>query len=143
MRNALIIAVTSLSLICVGTMVLPNVFAQDQGDADRQTQLDELLKQRRDTLARAVDLQIAYYRDGNCDFEEVITAQRNLHEAELDAAKTREQRVAILEKQLKSAQQSVAVAKTKFENGAGGETDMLQAKADLLHVKIRLVRQRP
>jgi outer membrane protein TolC len=72
---------------------------------------------------------------------EVFTARRDLQEAELDAAKTREDRIAVLEEQLEIAKQSVSLAERMFESGRVSEIGVLREQAALLSVEIELLRE--
>ena len=105
-------------VLAVAIMALvPNVSGKAEVNGDRPSQLEDLLKQRRDTLAKAVDLRRQQYLNGNCDFEAVLTTQQYLHEAQLEAATTREDRVAALRKQLEVAEAVAALAQQRFKDG--------------------------
>ena len=136
---------SSLMPVCllmgVGIIALPVVVAQNQGGPSRQARLDELLQQRRDILTRAVDVQMQQYLEGSCTLQAVLDVRRELQAAELDAAKTRAQRIAVLEEQLKIAQRSVALAEQRFRVGALPQASVLQAQAAVLSVEIALLRE--
>ena len=141
MRIGLLIAAASLSLGVVITAALPEVFGQAEADVDKQSRLEDLLEQRRDVLASAVELAMQQYLNGDCSFEFVLTTRQHLHEAELEAATTREDRVAALERHLEAAEASVAVAEQMFQAGRVTSVDVLLARAASMRVEIRLLRE--
>lgn len=142
MRPKLLIAAASLFLAVSFTAVLPYVFGQRQADAGKQPPLAELLKQRRDTLAKAVEILTFHIQQGNLGFEELLTAQQQLMEAELEASTTRNERMAILERARTTAEAALTIAEKKFETGSSTQLDALFARAALLAVEIRLLRER-
>ena len=122
--------------------MLPGVQGQTEKAANSQSKLDDLLKERQKMLRKAVDLLTTQHREGGCRIEDVMAARDKLHEAELDAAQSRDERIAVLEKQLQSAEASVSIARQRFQSGSFTEVGLLHARAALLSVKIQLLRER-
>lgn len=141
MRIGLFIAGASLFLAVAITTLAPNVLGQAEVDVGRQSRLENLLKQRRDTLTKAVELRRQQYLNGDCGFEVVLTTQQHLYEAELEAATTREDRIATLKKQLEVAETGVALAEQMFKDGRVTSVDVLLARAASMSVEIRLLRE--
>ena len=141
MRTRLLIAGTSLFLTVAIVTLVPNVLGQAEVDVDQKARLEDLLKQRQATLTKAVELRRQQYLQGDCSFEVVLAAQTLLHEAELDAAKTQEERVAALEKQLKVAKTAVDIAEQMFDDGRVSSVDVLLARAASMSVEISLLRE--
>ena len=125
MRTGLFIAGASIFLAVAIMTLVPNVLGQAEVDVGIQSRLTDLLTQRRDTLTKAVELRRQQYLNGNCGFEVVLATLQHLHEAELEAATTREDRVAALTKQLEVAESAVARAEQMFKDGRVNSVDIL------------------
>ncbi len=141
MRTWSVASLAILFLFGTATIILPIARGQEETESDGQTRLETLLVQRRDALAKAVELQMQQYRNGRCTLEAVRTLRRQLGEAELDAAQTPEDRVVVLQKQLALAKRDVALAKELSIVGRVTELDVLQANAAEMRVEIQLIRE--
>ena len=142
MRTWLIVSLTATLLVGTATVVLPIARGQDETESDGPARLEELLVQRRETLTKAVELKMLQFRNGRCTLESVRSLRQQLSEAELDAAKTREDRVAVLQNQLALAKRDVAIAKEASIRGRFTEADLLQAQAAEMHAEVQLLREK-
>ena len=97
-----------------------------------------LREERLATLRRIVDLIDRRYHSGSASMAELLAAQRDLAEAQLEASATQEERVQVLEKMVSDASilddQAVQLARKNVVS----EESALAIKADLLQLKIRL-----
>ena len=142
MRTWLGPCLVTLTLAGVSITAGRLVVAQTRSEGGQPSRLDELLHQRREILAKSVELKMTQYTVGECTYEAVLTARRKLHEAELDAAKTREERIEVLENQLEAEKNSTALAQDRFRRGSLDQAAVLEARAALLGVEIELHRER-
>jgi outer membrane protein TolC len=72
----------------------------------------------------------------------VDLAQAKLLKAKLDAAEKPEERIAVLEEHVKLATTIATETNNRWKAGVVHELEALDAKASLLDVKIRLLRER-
>lgn len=137
-----------MAVLFGGVLVLPLVMVRlasgQEGDLlkNDSAELKALEKERIATLTRLVDLVVARYRRGGVDFHEVAQARHELLNAKLDSAGSSEERIALLEEQLKWAKETLNVAEVRFDAGRVTEPDVCRAKAFCLDVKIKLMRER-
>jgi outer membrane protein TolC len=139
LRNAVLFA---------GVLLLPLITArlasgqQSEVIKNDAAELKELEKERIATLTRLVEIVVAQYRTGTIDYQQVAQAQHDLLHAKLDSAGSPDERIALLEEQLKLANATLKVAETRFEAGRVTQPDVFRAKAFCLDVKINLLRER-
>ncbi|PQO33645.1 hypothetical protein [Blastopirellula marina] len=122
--------------------------AQD-GESPRQdkgaktsvaVKLDELLHQRRDTLASAYEHTLQQYNSGLCTYHEVLGAEAELANAELELASTIAARQVIHERRIKALRQQEAIMEKRVSSGTGGDLQLYQAKASRLQAEIEMLR---
>ena len=100
-----------------------------------------LQQERVDILQRAVELALKQYRAGALDFRSVHATQSDLLDAQLDMAKTREERISVLRSQLKVAKGAMAISEMRFESGQTSKLEVYQAKSAALRIEIQLLKQ--
>jgi hypothetical protein len=106
-------------------------------------QLESLLKERRDTLRRLVDILDAQHRQGFGGQEQedvVLYASNELFDAELDLATTKTERIAIREKIVANLRQVEKRAEMRV--GVTTAKKSLEAKAARLKAEIQLLREK-
>jgi outer membrane protein TolC len=69
-------------------------------------------------------------------------SKNELLNAKLDSAESPDERIALLEEQLKVAKETLEMAESKFSSGRVVQSDVYRAKALYLEIKIKLVRER-
>jgi hypothetical protein len=109
--------------------------------ADKNGDIKALLKERQDLLEQSATILTNQYMAGSVDLSMVVKAQLDVVHAGLDAADTPEKRTAALGKLQKVAENILDVAEKRFNAGAVGQVDVLQAKALVLTVRIEALRE--
>ena len=99
-----------------------------------------LQQERVDVLQRAVELALEQYRAGALDFHSVYATQSDLLDAQLDIAKTREERIRVLRSQLKVAKESMAISEMRFDGGRTSKLEVYQAESAALRIEIQLLK---
>jgi hypothetical protein len=111
---------------------------------DAAMELKTLQKEQIAVLTKKVDVLTIHNRAGTADFEQLLLAQMELCDAKLDAANTSDERIAVLEEQLKLAESAQKLTEQRLAVAAAATTEanVLSAKSLYLKIKIRLVRER-
>ena len=140
-------AICSAFLVCASLAFIVllhlNTNAQETTNVGTaNAQIRKLQQERVETLQRAVEFALMQYREGVRDYRTVFVLQRNLLDAELDLADTREDQIRVLTSQLKIAKGSLALTEARFRSGAVSELDVLEAKSARLCVEIKLLKLR-
>ena len=136
-QNTMLVALTVVSCLLFGQARSTNAQTPDKNAASATIQ--ELKEEWVKKLRRAVEVLELQYREGVADFDRVHKAQSALTEALIEVARSREERIELLKQHCKLLEGTVLVAETKFEQGAANELDFIEARADLLRAKIRLL----
>ncbi len=105
-------------------------------------QLASLLKERRDTLQRMVDVLAAQHKSGAATFDAVVLALDRLCDAEIELATTSADRIAAYEKKVANLLANEKYLELKFRAGHTTEIVVLDAKATRLKAEIQLLRER-
>ena len=117
-------------------------FAQQETESDSSVVLNELLTERRDTLAKRLATLETKSAQGQLKIDAVIAARDQLLDAELQLAKTKEQRLAIFQKRIDNMRELEDSVKLQNENGLATPESLLAATAARLQAEIDLVRER-
>jgi outer membrane protein TolC len=99
-----------------------------------------LLKERCDLLGEAVRLLSAQWKRGTVDFSRIAQAERDYLKATLDLHDSPNERLAALKKVKQIAEDLVAVTEARFKAGTATAIDLHQARAELLKIRIELLR---
>ena len=126
--------------ISVGVLAWP-VAGGEAKETNQSQKLEELLKERRDTLRQLVDVVTGQYRNGTTGFESVARATDQLIDADLELTKNPEGRIAILQRRVELMKGLFAMVDMKFKNGLVTQAQVLAAKAALLQSQIHLTRE--
>lgn len=115
----------------------------DEGEHSGQARsVEELLLARRSTLRELLGLVKSEFRAGVGTLEAVLHTTRLLNEAELQLAKTGEDRVTIYESTLKGFQQLEKTAKALNKLGRVPMRDVLRVRGERLEVEMELAREK-
>jgi outer membrane protein TolC len=137
-----------LSLTClVGAALLAAAtWAAESAKPSRDEaakQVKALLKDRRDTLEKMVDILTQQFQQGTVDFHRVAIATDRLCDAEFDLAANRAERIAALERKLKNLADAEKLTQSRFEMGLHAtQLDVLEAKAARLKAEVQLLREK-
>ena len=101
--------------------------------------IQELVQERIKTLQRALEVLELQYREGVADFSRVYKAQSELDQALVDATRSREERIELLQQHCTTLEGSLLIAEKKIKKGAANEIDATEARASLLQAQIRLL----
>ena len=112
-----------------------------QPEKAQGAEIKALQQERIAVLAKAAKYILQQYKEGRIVFGTVVLAQADLVKAQLEATDKPEERISLLEEQLQLAETALECAKRGFEAGATTKADVLQAKANALDIKIKLLRE--
>lgn len=107
-----------------------------------EAEIRSLQEERIDLLQRAVELALAQYREGVLGFKSVHETKRDLFDAQLEIAETREERIRLLTSQLNIAEAALAMAEARFQAALTTALDVHQARSAMLRIKIQLLKLR-
>ena len=130
-----------LSILLLATASLAAESSRDPVQDDA-AEIRALQQERIAALTGVVQILLEHYRHGNVDFRTLALAQTDLLAAQFDATDDAKERIALLERQLKVASEALESAVRKVEAGRANEVESLQAKAQVLDIKIKLLRER-
>ncbi len=99
--------------------------------------------ERIQTLQKVVEVVDAQIHAGTAMPEERIAAVDAVLQAQLDAARTEAERIAILEELLDNRRDFEKITMARFQNGRCSELDYDQAQAERLEAEIRLAKEKP
>jgi hypothetical protein len=121
----------------------PSAAGQSRNKAeDEAAEVKSLQKELIATLSQKVDVLTRQNQSRTADYDQVCMAQMELYDAKLDATDKPDERVALLEEQLRMAESAQKLTETRFATGQVTEANVLSAKSLYLKIKIRLVRER-
>jgi hypothetical protein len=138
----------SISAILLAMLLIwtcPSAAGQSRDNAeDEASELKSLQKEQIAALSQRVKVLTRQNQVGGVDFDQVCMAQMDLYDAKLDATDKPNERIAVLEEQLKMAESAQKLVEMRFATGGAGTTqaNVLSAKSLCLKIKIRLVRER-
>ncbi len=100
-----------------------------------------LLEQRRDVLAKRVELFTRQFQGARSTMTQVIEARVDLFAAELDLAETRDARIALLESQVSKLKKDEELSDSLRQAARGDESTVLLATSRRLSAEIALERE--
>jgi outer membrane protein TolC len=104
--------------------------------------LEDLLRQRRQTLRTLVDVAEKHYRTGRVPFDVVVRASNDLWEAELALAKGKEERLRLRAKIVENLRKLEDLVQARFQLGKTTLDEVLSAKAARLKAEILLLAEK-
>lgn len=109
-------------------------------------QPDKVIKELQDkriaVLKEIVEITEKTYKGGQGGFDQVAKARLDLLQAQLDASRTKEERVRVLEETVKQAESLEDVVKRLVEAKQAGRVEALKAQALVLQTRIALEQAR-
>lgn len=102
----------------------------------------DLLQERLQVLTALARLQQAAYQSGAAPLNDVLAAEGEVLSAKLELAKTKAERLEILEQIVANARQIEDITQALFAAQSGGQADVLRAKAFRLRAQADLLRER-
>ncbi len=106
-------------------------------------ELESLLKEKRDTLRKVVNVLTQQYENGSATFESIMLASERLFDAELELAATKAERTAIYEQRVSALRALEKFAEARLNAGfRATEVELLGARAARLEAQIRLLREK-
>jgi hypothetical protein len=115
---------------------------QSEKKTDEATKLEQLQKERIDTLEELVKILMGQYQIGTIDFSTFSMAQEDLLVAKLETTEKPSERIALLEQQLKDAQVFFDFMERRYKAGVTPKVDYHRAKVLCLTIEIKLVKER-
>jgi hypothetical protein len=116
------------------------VESQDSRPAAADVKINKLQVERRDTLRRLLEVVTVRHRAGQGTVDNVIRAQAGLLDAELQLARTKEERIRMHEERVKNArglenvlEHQYTAAHVSIDQWLTAKAARLQAEIDLLH----------
>src|SRR5689334_18619069 len=106
--------------------------------AAQPTGVDDLLRQRLEAAQEGAKLAQNMYQSGMGDFQAVSTWQRRVISSELAMARTKEQRVAAMQKEVDRAKAAEELAKQRAAAGLAPALDSMAAKYERLDAEAAL-----
>jgi outer membrane protein TolC len=140
-------AITIVSIGCFVTLLMlaPLSTAQQAGTSQSNVdQIKQLQKERITVLSQVVKIMTRFYEQGvqNADFRQVISAQTELINAQLDATDNLKERIALLEDNSKLIKTLLDLTEQRVGVATSSEVDMLSIKSLYLKSQIDLLKER-
>ena len=139
----------AIALVLSGLLAVPFLATQaraaespSESVKDEAAEIKALQKDRIVALTGVVEILLVQYQHGNTEFRALALAQTDLLAAEFDATDDANERIALLERELKVAKDALDTAERKAQAGRANAVESLQAKALVLDIKIKLLRER-
>ena len=107
--------------------------------------IDEVKQLQRERLALLLQIAGVYrhrYQQGGTSLAVLFDKERSAHEAALELAETKEQRLEILRDLLATAQRRYEYVERQIEIGEAPATEALESRAQVLEAEIALARER-
>jgi hypothetical protein len=142
--SAVVLAIAIACVVKVGFLPSAGANEADVPKEGNPAQLNKLRTERVETLREHVKATRAAHDTDTVPLENLLTANQELLDAELELAATRQERLAIYEKTVDHTKQLETKIKALFDVGArGGEAEKyFHSKAARLRVEIALERER-
>ncbi|HEX3655879.1 MAG TPA: TolC family protein [Pirellulales bacterium] len=128
-------AAALLLMVSAGAKGGENLSRQEQIDASAK-KVKELQNERIATLKAVVETAKVLFQNGRIDFEEVIDAQLQLLDAELEVAEKASDRVALNKKMVDVLKQYEGLAESNVERARASRVVALKIKARRLEAEI-------
>jgi outer membrane protein TolC len=123
---------------------LPLLFFSDAAVLQAQEAADQiksLQKERIEKLDQVVKILTQQFISGRGSMESLRDAGRELLKAELDLSANPKDRIAVLQKSLEYAKAVARIAKGGVDAGKTAQTELLQAEAFELEIRIHLLKE--
>ena len=131
------------NVVCLLTLFVVAIasaaFSRGAQDGDTDSQIESLRRERRDTLGLLVETVTNRNAATGAHLLEMLDARRQLLKADLELARSHEERVSIHQKIVENLQEVESIMNRRHENGTIVADDVLKAKAARLKAAIRLL----
>ena len=129
-------------LVLIGTTL--ETAAQEQPNPQRSPNhaVTGLLQKRHAVLSQLLNVQMESYQQGHAAIEDILGARRKLLEVELELATSSEDRIRLLEKSVRLAEELEQLVETKYETGDASRVDVFKLRAEHLKIQTDLARER-
>jgi hypothetical protein len=104
------------------------------------TKITALLTERRDLMREEEQLSLTRYRQGVGTLEELQRVSGATIHADLDLARTRAERIALLQQWVDKTHEYETLVQGRYNSGTTVQTDVLEARAAHLEAEIELER---
>ena len=139
----------TITVVLSGLLAVPFLVTQAK-DAEPPSEpvkevaaeIKALQKERIAALSSVVEVLLEQYRHGGAEFRALALAQTDLLAAKFDATDDANERIVLLQRELKVATDALDTAERKVQAGRANAVESLQAKALVLDIKIKLLRKR-
>lgn len=111
--------------------------------ADAHADASKFQLQRLETAKEGANLAEQMYEKGVCEVGVLLTWQQRVNTTELALAKTRDERIAVLKRDVERALKAEALALTRVKAGMATPLDELAAKYDRLEAQAALAGEAP
>ena len=138
------ITVLLSGLLAVPFLVIQTKAAESPGEPakDVAAEIKALQKERIAALTGVVEILLEQYQHGGVEFRALALAQTDLLAAEFEATDDANERIILLERELNVAKDALDTAERKVQAGRANAVESLQAKALVLDIRIKLLRER-
>jgi outer membrane protein TolC len=139
----------TIIVIWIGLLVLllqmaPLTTAQQTGTTQSDVdQIKQLQKERVKDLTNLMQIMMRLYEQGtNTDIRQVISAETELINAQLDMADNLKERIVLLEDQLKLIKTMLDLTEQRVRGATGSDVDVFWVKSFYLKIQIDLLKER-
>lgn len=108
---------------------------------DSTAAIEKLLKQRKDTLQRLLEVTIQKHIEGKAEPASIFRVSGQLTNVELELAKGNKERVALFQRQVNLMEEVLAMAERQHRTKRATLAETLEARAALLQARIDLERE--
>ena len=134
-------------LLAVAFTFTPRTAAHDappesSAGAPADDDVKRLQRERLALLRQIVDVYRQRYRQGETSLADLFDKERAAHEAALELAETKEQRLQILQELLATARRRHEYVERQIEIAEAPGADALESRAQVLEAEIALARER-
>ena len=127
-----------LAIVASASAARPQPKPGDKDAADLKALQDERVA----LLVQVVEILTTHYQGGLTDVHHVLSTERELCDALLDATDDPVKRVALLNKELDRASGFLKITEARQSVGTVTQADVAHARAQCLDIKIKLLRER-
>jgi hypothetical protein len=140
-KRRLLLTCAVAAVTVIASAIAADLSPSKPDEASRQ--LESLLKERRDTFRKLVEFVEVKHGRGEVDLPALIRVSNQLLDAELDLAKTKAERITLLQKLVANLRRVEEDAESRHNVGFGLNSfeALSEAKAARLKAEIQLVRE--
>lgn len=137
-----IVTLCALAAVAWSTNHVKGAEQEQQPEKQDAATIKELQQERIAALSEIAECILLRYQAGQAAFSSMALAQADLITARLDATDKPDERISLLEEHVRLAKKVEEYAKQKVDDGTATRVDFLRAKANVLEIRIKLLRER-